>query len=167
MTKPAIGVRNVCSRFTGKQAHTYTYMRCIHAHVISVHLLSDLCPIWLKRCRRCLWPRMLLTWITLVPISEKNCTEFQQHISAFFELIVRPTSKSCFHIFLFLTGVYHSIHTAWAGLGFPWSLRKGRHKSGSLNSKNLAHLVPKGPEAQGLQYWRSFPLFCDSMSIKI
>lgn len=126
-------------------------MRCIHAHVISVHSPSDLCPIWLERCRRCLWPRMLLTWITLVPISVKNCTEFQQHISAFFELIVRPTSKSCFHIFLLLTGVYHSIHTAWAGLGFPWSLRKGRHESGSLNSKNSVHLVPKGPDARGLK----------------
>lgn len=56
--------------------HTYTYMRCIHAHVISVHSPSDLCPTWLKRCRRCLWPRMLLTWITLVPISEKTVQNF-------------------------------------------------------------------------------------------
>lgn len=46
-----------------------------HTHGIAfMHLWSpsDLCPTSLKKCKRCLWPRMFLTQITSVILSERK-----------------------------------------------------------------------------------------------
>lgn len=105
-------------------AYVQTQVNSVYTHthgIAFMHLWppSDLCPTSLKKCKRCLWPRMFLTQITSVTLSEKKNTGFQWHIYGFFEPIVRATSKCCFHFFLLLTGIYHSIATAWAGLRFP------------------------------------------------
>lgn len=163
---PATSMRGVCVQ-TYRWAGTYRHKHDIHSCTCDLYAFTQWSLSYIiEKVQEVFVTQNALNLNHFGSnVRKKKWTGFQWHISAFFELIVRPTSKSCFHIFLLLTGIYHSIHTAWAGLRFPWSLRKGRHESGSLDSKDLAHLVPKGLEALDLQYWSPFPLVFDSMLI--
>lgn len=159
---PATEVRVHVFRCTGEQAHTCTYMRYSHAKMVSVHLPRELCVASLKRCERCLWPRMLFTWITLVPISEKKMyrismahfcllwTHCQPHIKVLLSHFPASNSRLPQHT--------HSMSRPQVSM----VTEKRKAQFGSLNSKNLAHQAPKG-----LEYWSPFPLFFESMSIKI
>lgn len=58
-------------------AYVQTQVNIIYTHTHGrafMHLWppSDLCPTPLKKCKRCLWPRMFLTQITSVTLSERK-----------------------------------------------------------------------------------------------